>query len=106
MFSTTITWWGRDKPLGDMWSPGKACLAQVEHPCTLTRQRSELRFMGCGFAMGWWSPAELARAPGALRWYPYPCRSRSPALSPWAGGGHNVLICHPIPTVWAGTSMK
>ena len=91
---------------GDMWSLGEACLARVKHLCTLTQQCSELRSMSCGFAVGWWSPAEPVCAPGPLRWYPHPCRSGCLVLSPRAGGGHDVLTCHPITAVWAGISMK
>lgn len=36
IFSTTFTWWGHDVSFGDLWSLGKACLAQVKHLCTLT----------------------------------------------------------------------
>lgn len=47
--------------------------------------------MSCAFAVGWWSPAEPARAPGLLRWYSRPCHSGSTVLSHQVEGGHYTL---------------
>lgn len=47
--------------------------------------------MSCAFAMGWWSPAELACAPGLLHWYSHPCHNGSLVLSHQVEGGHDML---------------